>query len=119
MDKFITRGEKRPRDDEGDAAAAAVPPPLAPEATALFADLQDSAWRTALQKEAGKSYFADLARSVAAQRRSKTVYPPANEVFNAFNLTSLPDVRVVILGQDPCARCAHRRACACVRVRAC
>jgi uracil-DNA glycosylase len=28
-------------------------------------------------------------------------YPPADRVFNALSLTPLPDVRVVILGQDP------------------
>ena len=36
-----------------------------------------------------------------AEREKKTVFPPAPHVFSAFNLTSLPAVRVVVLGQDP------------------
>lgn len=31
----------------------------------------------------------------------KTIYPPSNQMFNAFNLTPLSQVKVVILGQDP------------------
>ena len=33
--------------------------------------------------------------------RTATVYPPADDIFNAFHLTPLPEVKVVILGQDP------------------
>ena len=33
--------------------------------------------------------------------RTAAVYPPADDIFNAFHLTPLPDVKVVILGQDP------------------
>ena len=29
------------------------------------------------------------------------IYPPVNLVFNAFNLSSFNDIRVVIIGQDP------------------
>ena len=31
----------------------------------------------------------------------KTVYPPQDEVFNAFKYTAFDEVKVVILGQDP------------------
>lgn len=32
---------------------------------------------------------------------NKTIYPPQDEIFNAFKLTQLSDIKVVILGQDP------------------
>ena len=35
---------------------------------------------------------------------SETVYPPHTDVFRAFHLTPLEDVKVVILGQDPYPR---------------
>ena len=38
---------------------------------------------------------------VDGQYSQKTVYPPYDEIFNAFKFTSLGDVKVVILGQDP------------------
>ena len=38
---------------------------------------------------------------MAAERASKTVFPPPASTFSAFNLTPLPEVRVVVLGQDP------------------
>lgn len=38
---------------------------------------------------------------IAARRKASVVYPPEGQVFNALHLTSLTDVRVVIVGQDP------------------
>ena len=32
---------------------------------------------------------------------TRRIYPPADDIFNAFALTPLKDVKVVILGQDP------------------
>lgn len=58
-------------------------------------------WRAALEAEVAKPYFAELARFVTAERAKKTIFPPERDVFSAFNFTPLPDVRVVILGQDP------------------
>ena len=52
-------------------------------------------------KEFAKPYFEALAKAVAAERAKKEVFPPAADVFTAFNLTPLNDVRVVIIGQDP------------------
>ena len=121
MERFLV---KRPRGEEGKdgsgegkaarsqpptagAAASAstsklqAPHEAAPEAAELLASLHDESWRAALGDEVGKEYFASLARAVAKDRAKKRVYPPANEVFTTFNLTPLPDVRVVILGQDP------------------
>jgi len=35
------------------------------------------------------------------EEKSYEVYPPKNEIFNAFNLTPLENVKVVLIGQDP------------------
>ncbi|MCL1950067.1 MAG: uracil-DNA glycosylase [Turicibacter sp.] len=58
-------------------------------------------WKTFLQDEFQKPYFQDLTRFLDTQYQNTTVYPPKEEIFTAFNLTSLADVKVVILGQDP------------------
>ncbi|MFD2743357.1 MULTISPECIES: uracil-DNA glycosylase [Sphingobacterium] len=42
-----------------------------------------------------------LSQFVQKERQVAQVFPPENLVFNAFRLTPLPDVKVVILGQDP------------------
>lgn len=86
---------------ETSACASSSPLSRAPEVVALVEHLKDEAWRVALQPEFDKSYFASLATKLAAERKSKTVFPPPENVFATFNFTPLPDVRVVILGQDP------------------
>ncbi|WP_432787164.1 Uracil-DNA glycosylase [Oligella sp. MSHR50489EDL] len=59
-------------------------------------------WEELIKHEQSKSYFKDLwlhiEKEIAA---GQTIYPPASEVFNAFKLTPLDRVKVVILGQDP------------------
>lgn len=59
-------------------------------------------WRDALAAEKQQPYFQQLlSRVQAARAEGVVVYPPAADVFNAFKLTELSDVKVVILGQDP------------------
>ena len=59
-------------------------------------------WHDVLAEEKEKPYFIETLAKVADERASgKTVYPPQKDVFNAFRLTELGDVKVVILGQDP------------------
>lgn len=59
-------------------------------------------WRDALAAEKQQPYFQQLlSRVQAARAEGVVVYPPAADVFNAFKLTELRDVKVVILGQDP------------------
>ena len=89
-------------------SAPAAPPkqprasqPLPPAVADLVSTLQEESWRTALEKEFSKGYFAALAAKVVAERANKTVYPPRKNVFAAFNAVPLPSVRVVIIGQDP------------------
>ena len=58
-------------------------------------------WEKALQGEFRKPYYRKLFETVGREYRTTTGYPPADDIFNAFHLTPLPDVKVVILGQDP------------------
>lgn len=58
-------------------------------------------WDKILEDEFNKTYFQHTRSFVENEYKTKTVYPPKDDIFNAFKLTDLPDVKVVILGQDP------------------
>ncbi len=64
-----------------------------------MADLGD--WGPALADEMARPYWAELSDFVERERRSKDVYPAADQVFRALELCPLAQVRVVVLGQDP------------------
>ncbi|OBS93192.1 uracil-DNA glycosylase [Vibrio cyclitrophicus] len=59
-------------------------------------------WESIINDEREKEYFQNVLTFVEQQRNSgKTVYPPQDQVFSAFDMTPFESVRVVILGQDP------------------
>lgn len=58
-------------------------------------------WLDALKEEFHKPYYKKLYQTVNQEYRTKKIFPPADDIFNAFHLTPLADVKVVILGQDP------------------
>lgn len=58
-------------------------------------------WDLALKDEFEKEYFQKIIEFIDEEYKNKTVYPPYDEIFNAFKLTDLSRVKVVILGQDP------------------
>ena len=58
-------------------------------------------WLPALSKEFGKPYYRDLYYFVKEEYSKGTVYPPADDIFNAFHFTPLSEVKVLLLGQDP------------------
>ena len=58
-------------------------------------------WKAALQPEFGKPYYAALYRTVLEEYKTREIYPPSGDIFNAFHFTPLPNVKAVILGQDP------------------
>ena len=60
-----------------------------------------NSWDDILKEEMQKSYFKHIKEFIKEERLSKTVYPPATDLFNAFKLTDFKDIKVVILGQDP------------------
>ncbi len=61
----------------------------------------DPAWAEILRGEFDKDYFVKLTDFVRSEYATQRCYPPAKEIFNAFNLCPFDNVRVVILGQDP------------------
>lgn len=60
-----------------------------------------SSWKDALQSEFEKDYFIKLTEFVRGEYKTKSVYPPGNLIFNAFDHCSFDKVKVVIIGQDP------------------
>jgi uracil-DNA glycosylase len=58
-------------------------------------------WKTVLTDELKKPYFEKLQEFVDAERAAHTVFPPEDDVFNAFKLTPYERVKVLLLGQDP------------------
>ena len=58
-------------------------------------------WRTAIEDEFSKTYFRKLQEFVDTERTQHRVFPDAGDVYRAFELTPLQDLRVLILGQDP------------------
>ena len=58
-------------------------------------------WKEALQEEYSKEYYRKLFTFIKDAYSKSVVYPPSGDIFNAFHLTPLKDVKVVILGQDP------------------
>ena len=58
-------------------------------------------WLEPLTPEFRKPYYAELFKFVKEEYAARKVFPPADDIFNAFHLTPLHEVKVVILGQDP------------------
>ncbi len=61
----------------------------------------EQTWKQRLEPEFEKDYFHNLSTFVRSEYLSKKVYPPAKDVFRAFNLCPFDQVKVVIVGQDP------------------
>ena len=58
-------------------------------------------WLPALKGEFQKDYYKQLHQTVLNEYQTRQIFPDAEDLFNAFHLTPLEDVKVVILGQDP------------------
>jgi uracil-DNA glycosylase len=61
----------------------------------------DESWRQVLQPEFDKPYFELLTDFVRQAYRTTQCFPPAGQIFRAFDLCPFDKVRVVIIGQDP------------------
>lgn len=61
----------------------------------------DETWKAVLKEEFHKPYWEKLTEFVRNQYLSGKVYPPAKNIFRAFDLCPLDSVKVVIVGQDP------------------
>lgn len=61
----------------------------------------ESSWMECLEQEFAAEYFMELVDFVKREYACKKVYPPAKQIFRAFDLCPFDKVKVVILGQDP------------------
>ena len=60
-----------------------------------------NSWDELLKEEFQKDYYRRLRAVLAQEYKTQTVYPDMNDIFNALKYTDYPNVKVVILGQDP------------------
>ena len=54
-------------------------------------------WLEVLQSEFRKPYYKQLFQTVTTEYKTRQVFPPADDIFNAFHLTPFHKVKVVIL----------------------
>jgi len=64
--------------------------------------LIEKSWHDSLKEEINKPYILDLKKFLEEERiKGEKIFPPENEVFNAFKQTPYDQVKVVLMGQDP------------------
>ncbi|PLW92214.1 MAG: uracil-DNA glycosylase [Marinilabiliales bacterium] len=61
----------------------------------------ENSWKEILNEEFNKPYFHELKAFLVEEKQKHRIFPPGQEIFNAFNSASFHDIKVVILGQDP------------------
>lgn len=58
-------------------------------------------WHDAISGEFEKPYYKELREFLINEYRTKQIFPPKNDIFNALHFTPLSEVKVLLLGQDP------------------
>jgi uracil-DNA glycosylase len=58
-------------------------------------------WDNLLNEEFKKEYFKEIMLSLEKEYLNNNVFPKKENIFEAFNLTSFDDIKIVIIGQDP------------------
>ncbi len=58
-------------------------------------------WLSVLSEEFEKPYYKSLREFLLQEYKTSTIYPKADDIFNAFHFTPLSEVKVLLLGQDP------------------
>ncbi|CCJ08684.1 uracil-DNA glycosylase [Methylocystis sp. SC2] len=61
----------------------------------------DESWRKHLAREFEQPYFGALREFIRGEYAARRIYPPAPQIFRAFDECPFDSVKVVILGQDP------------------
>ena len=61
----------------------------------------DPSWKNHLEPEFSKTYWLQLTEFVKQEYQTKKIFPPAKNIFRAFDLCPFDQVKVVIVGQDP------------------
>jgi|TARA_B100002003_G_scaffold109998_1_gene101853 uracil-DNA glycosylase len=58
-------------------------------------------WLTLLEDQFKEKYMVNLKSYLTKEMTTNTIFPEGNKIFNAFNNTTLNNIKVIILGQDP------------------
>lgn len=58
-------------------------------------------WLDSVREEFQKPYYKQLYQFVSDEYEKEIIYPPADDIFNAFHFTPLSEVKILLLGQDP------------------
>ena len=58
-------------------------------------------WLEPLRPEFSKEYYKKLYQTIVEEYKTHVIFPPSDDIFNAYSLTPLHEVKVVIIGQDP------------------
>jgi len=62
----------------------------------------EESWKKVLIEEFDKPYFHEIKKFLLTEKQQgKTIYPPSNQIFSAFENTPFHNTKVVIIGQDP------------------
>jgi uracil-DNA glycosylase len=62
----------------------------------------EASWKNALADEFKQPYFQNIKDFLVKEKEAgKTVYPPSNQIFAAYDAIPIDQVKVVVLGQDP------------------
>ncbi|MBP5600983.1 MAG: uracil-DNA glycosylase [Lachnospiraceae bacterium] len=61
----------------------------------------ENEWLEYLKPEFSKPYYKELFEFVKNEYATKVIYPPSGDIFSALDHTSIKNVKIVLLGQDP------------------
>ena len=61
----------------------------------------ENEWLEYLKPEFAKPYYKTLYNFVKEEYSTREIFPPSDKIFSALEHTSIKDVKVVIIGQDP------------------
>jgi len=64
-------------------------------------NIPNNEWEVFIKNEMKKDYFIKIKDFIKKEKTHSNVYPVEKNIFNAFNLTTRSDIKVVIIGQDP------------------
>ena len=66
----------------------------------LKTDIEER-WKSELKEAIDSEWYEKLALFIRREYSEKTIFPPENQIYNAFKHSTWDQTRVVILGQDP------------------
>ena len=61
----------------------------------------DNQWQRLLEEEFAADYFTKLDQFLEKEYNEHNIYPPKQDIWNAFRYTDYDEVKVLLLGQDP------------------